>query len=177
MVAVHKLLKKYTKIYLPGCEIDLGATLTRKNLHSEELGETAADKVFNSVSASCINVGVHTCTQYRACKGRHACTSASVLHDVWSYNPLQPYTHFGLPHKIVMLLQLHWHKPCYIAVLRLCTAIQHNIIYSIGHGWLKLQPNKTKKQTNKSKATVCSIRLLCTALYCSSYCSCMPSRC
>ena len=107
MVAVHKLLKKYTKIYLPGCEIDLGATLTRKNLHSEELGETAADKVFNSASASCINVGVHTCTQYNACKDRHACTSASVLHDVWSYNPLQPYTHFGLPHKIVMLLQLH----------------------------------------------------------------------
>lgn len=48
-VQINKLLKKYTKVYLPGCKVDLGATLTRKNLHSEELGEAKSEKVFNEL--------------------------------------------------------------------------------------------------------------------------------
>lgn len=48
-VQISSLLKKYTQVYIPGCEVDLGATLTRKNLHSEELGETKAEAVFNQL--------------------------------------------------------------------------------------------------------------------------------
>lgn len=48
-VQINRLLMKYTKVYLDDSSQNLGATLMRKNFHSDEMDESKATKVFEEL--------------------------------------------------------------------------------------------------------------------------------